>query len=172
VKNILTETEIYLCLKVWLREHAWRIIGGEPAGGTNDIPIIEIKNVEYESKGSKGSRKIDLVAFRDGYFLLIEVKATYAYSDIKKLNEIVAERKWRIAFLNALREKRVFELCDIPSVDEREYLDNASKYIKAVSFNYTGQLGPKDFVTFIASTQGIKALIGAKVSHAAEELLK
>jgi len=171
VKEVLTETEIYLRLKLWLREHTWRILGGEPPGGTNDIPIIEIKDSEHKMKGSKGSRKIDLVAFKDSYFILIEVKAIYSYSDIKKLNEIVTERKWRIAFLNALREKRIFELHGIPSLAETQYLDSTSKYIKAVSFNYTGQLGPEDFVTFTPSLEGIKPQIGARVSHTAKELL-
>lgn len=168
---MLTEIEIYLRLKLWLREHTWRILGGEPPGGTDDIPIIEIKDSEHKMKGSRGSRKIDLVAFRDSYFLLIEVKTIYSCFDIKKLNKIVAERKWRIAFLNALREKRVFELHGISSLDETQYLDSTSKYIKAVSFNYTGQLGPEDFVTFLPSLEGIETRIGAGVSYIAEELL-
>ena len=168
---MLTEPEIYLLLKSWLRKHARRILGGEPPGGTNDIPIIEIKDSEHKMKGSKGSRKIDLVAFRDSYFLLIEVKEIYSYPDIKKLNEIVTERKWRIAFLNALREKRIFELHGIPSLAEAQYLDSTSKYIKAVSFNYTGRLGPEDFVTFMPSLEGIQTYIGAGVSYTAKELL-
>jgi len=167
---MLTETEIYLRLKLWLQERSWIILGGQPPGGTNDIPIIELKDPEHKMKGSKGSRKIDLVAFKASYFLLTEVKEIFAHSDIKKLNEIVAERKWRIALLKALAERRLFELHGIPCPREALYLATPSKYIKAVSFNYTGRLGPRDFVTFVPSPGGITPQIGADVTRTAEEL--
>ena len=172
-ENSLSETKIYLMLKKWLQKHSWIILGGEPPGGTNAIPVIELKDVEYTNKGSRGSKKIDLVCYKKGYFLLIETKENYSYSDIRKLNEIVGKEKWRRAFTRALKEKRVPFISD-PSLflKESEYIEKEDFYIKAVGFNDSRASScPSDFVVFIPiKTGGIKIIFGSDISISKQRL--
>ncbi len=79
---MIEENLIYQILKKYLREQNWIILGGEPPGGTIHIPIIEVRDPLNFKKGSKGSKKIDLVAFKSSFFLLLELKPSYSYYDI------------------------------------------------------------------------------------------
>lgn len=173
-ENFLSETKIYLILKGWLQDHGWLILGGEPPGGTNVIPVIELKDAEYTKKGSKGSKKIDLVCCKKDYFLLIEIKESYSYSDIKKLNEIVGEKKWRRALIRALKEKQMpFIEKVVSSIKESEYIEKKDFYIKAVGFNDSKASScPSDFVVFIPiKTEGINIIFGSDISISKQKLL-
>jgi hypothetical protein len=79
---MIEENFIYQILKKYLREQNWIILGGEPPAGTNHIPVIEVRDPLNFKKGSKGSKKIDLVAFKSSFFLLLELKPSYSYYDI------------------------------------------------------------------------------------------
>src|SRR6266496_6729349 len=83
------ENVVYQKLKKYLQEQNWIILGGEPPGGTNHILVIEVRDSLNFEKGSKGSKKIDLVAYTSPFFLLLELKNSYSYSDIHKLNELM-----------------------------------------------------------------------------------
>lgn len=172
-ENSLSETKIYLVLKKWLQEHGWLILGGEPPGGTNVIPVIELKDVEYKNKGSMGSKKIDLVCYKKDYFLLIELKENYSCSDIKKLNEIVGEEKWRKAFVRALKEKQAPFISKLFfSLKESEYIEKEDFYIKAVGFNDSKASScPSDFAVFIPIKTGkIKIIFGLDISISKQQL--
>jgi len=161
---MLNESEIYLSIKKWLKENEWVILGGEPPGGTNDIPLLELKDIDYMGKGSKGSKKIDVISYQNGFFLLLELKSRFSYSDVRKLNEIVGDKNWRLAFIMALREKRVFENSGITLPSESLYIDTTRYYIKSVGFNYTGKVGPRDFVTFLVSRDKVEVVLGTRIS--------
>lgn len=166
-ENFLSETDLYLALKKWLQERDWLILGGEPPGGTDVIPVIELKDVEYTKKGSKGSRKIDLICYKNDYFLLVEVKERCSYSDIKKLNEIVSEKKWRNAFIRALKEKQALSIKKVlSSLNELEYIEKEDFYIKAIGFNDSKTNScPSDFVIFIPTrSEEIKTVFGSDIS--------
>jgi hypothetical protein len=167
---MLEETEIYVRMKGWLHNNHWKIIGGEPPGGTNDIPVIELKNPLYLKKGSKGSKKIDLIAFKQGYFLFLELKPVFSYQDIKKLNEVCGEKKWRISFMKALVERKIHEELNIRPEIEANYVDSDEYYVKAVGFNDTGKLGPHDFVTFLVSENEVRVVFGNKLKNEIRQL--
>lgn len=167
---MLDESEVYLAIKQWLRKKNWLVVGGEPPGGTNDIPVIEIKDVTHAKKGSKGSRKIDLVAFRNGYFLFIECKPSFSQSDINKLNEVVSEKKWRIAFIRALIEKRIDQRLLLTSEELFRYADNLQLLIKAVAFSQSNKKGPEDFITLWVTRKDVIPYFGWKVSSVVKEL--
>lgn len=170
---MLSEPEIYLRMKGWLREKKWKILGGEPPGGTNDIPIIEIKTSHYHGKGSYGSKKIDLVGYKEGYFIFLELKTKYSRYDIEKLNTITSESVWRRAFIRALNEKLVLERANIIlPYETSSYVSSSNFFIKGVGFNYTGKLGEKDYVTFIPSGSTMKPIIGPAVKREARELVE
>lgn len=162
----LSETEVYLALKKYLDGKGWEILGGQPPGGTNSIPLIELKDHEYKGKGSKGSKKVDLIAFKRPYFLLIELKAFRSESDIAKLREITRSASWRRAFVEALAEKR-----RLPGALDREpYMDSDRFLVKALGFNQGEAPGPEDFVTFLVGDR-ISIHIGTGIPDQPRSLL-
>ena len=165
---MVSETEIYLKLKKELPKKGWILIGGEPPDGTNSMPRIELKDYSNISKGSKGSKKIDLVFFKGGFFLLLELKEEYDYSDVKKLNEIVQDEKWRKAFITALKEKKALELKNI-SIDQQNYIHSNNLLIKAIAYS-EGTAKHDDFVTFIVDKFGINLYFGSGISENIKQL--
>src|SRR3989338_2654144 len=165
---MVSETEIYLKLKRELPKKGWILIGGEPPDGTNSMPRIELKDYSNISKGSKGSKKIDLVFFKGGFFLLLELKEEYDYSDVKKLNEIAQDEKWRNAFITALKEKKALELKNI-SIDQQNYIHSNNLLIKAIAYS-EGTAKHDDFVTFIVDKFGINLHFGSGISENIKQL--
>ena len=76
-------------MKEYLSRLDWTVVAGEPPNGTDHMPVFEMHDSDYTGKGSKGSKKIDLLAYKKPYFLLIELKGKYVQSDVKKLDELV-----------------------------------------------------------------------------------
>ena len=165
---MLEEPELYIRIKKWLDAKGWKVVGGQPPGGTNIIPLIELHDPEFKAKGSIGSKKIDVVSYRESYFLLVELKPLRSLSDIKKLNTIVAESKWRLAFVRTLKERNIWKA--LAPVDENRYLTEPTYYIKGVGFNDTGRIGPRDFVTFLFTGEGIKVKLGPNLPEAVRYL--
>ena len=165
---MVSETQIYLVLKKYLPEKGWILIGGEPPDGTNSMPRIELKDDTHLVKGSKGSKKIDLLFFKEGYFLLLELKEMYNFSDVKKLNEIVETEKWRNAFILALKEKRALELKEI-RIDEQEYILSNKKLIRAIAYS-EGTSNHAEFVTFVIGKSGIKLIYGDNIRQEIKHL--
>ena len=131
---MLEENQIYQKLKSFLLEKNWKVLGGEPPGGTDHLPVIEIKDSTNKEKGSKGSKKIDLIAFKAPFFLLLELKKSFANSDVIKLDEITQSNEWRKAFLDALNEKRVLDKNEI-KLETSQYLSSSNFFIKAIGYN-------------------------------------
>ena len=159
---MLNENQIYQKFKTYLREHNWDILGGEPPGGTdNDVPVIELKDPNNTRGGSTGSKKIDLICFKEEHFLLLELKKIFAKSDITKLNDICGSEIWRKELLHALKEKHL----PLADLQEENYTDDDELLIKALSFNDTGKRGPEDFITFLVSNNNIQAYFGANITE-------
>jgi hypothetical protein len=169
---LLTESEIYLRMKEWLTKRNWIILGGEPPGGTNNIPIIEIK-LAVRHKGSYGSKKVDLATFREGFFMLIELKQKYTASDFEKLDLIVGDSTWRTAFLRALREKSLLKKAGINlTYGAQAYIGSTNLFIKAVGFNFEGRLGKPDYITFIPWESSVKPIAGKQIKDNVQKLLE
>lgn len=165
---MVSETQIYLNLRKYLPERGWVLVGGDPPDGTNSIPRIELKEETHTAKGSKGSKKIDLLFFKQGYFLLLELKGKYNISDVKKLNEIVDTEKWRKAFILALKEKRALELKNI-KINEQEYILSGKKLIRAIAYS-EGKSNHAEFVTFVINDGEVKLNFGDDVNQEIRQL--
>ena len=151
-----------------LKKKGWILIGGEPPNGTNSMPRIELKEEMHTAKGSKGSKKIDLLFFKEGYFLLLELKERYNISDVKKLNEVADNEKWRRAFILALKEKRALEMKNI-SINAREYILSNKKLIKAIAYS-KGKSNHAEFITFIINEGEIKLNFGSNIKQEIKQL--
>ncbi len=165
---MVTETQIYLFLKRFLPEKNWILVGGEPPDGTNSMPRIELKDERNLSKGSKGSKKIDLLFFKEGYFLLLELKEKYNASDVEKLNEIVHSEMWRKALIKALKEKKALENKGI-NIEESNYILSDRFIIKSIAYS-EGKALPEGFITFVLNENGIKLYFGSKIPESIREL--
>jgi hypothetical protein len=110
----LSEGYVYQVIKKYLHEEGWSILGGQPPGGTDHIPVIEIKDPEHLGKGSKGSYKPDLVTFNKklNRIELIELKPGYSRSDQLKLEEILANPLRLLSFRDELISRKIFSLDD------------------------------------------------------------
>ena len=152
-------------MKKYLKNLDWNLLGGEPAGGTDfELPVIEMKGSSTGS--SLGSRKIDLISFKDNFFLLLELKKIFAESDIDKLNDICGSEISRSEFMHALDEKHRLP----PNLQEENYTNSSELLIKALSFNDTGKKGPEDFITFLVLDDIIKPHFGANVAENIRDL--
>ena len=162
---MLTEEEIYIKMKKHLKNLGWTLLGGEPPGGTDfELRVIEMKGSDTGS--SLGSKKIDLIGFKDNFFLLLELKKVYAESDIDKLNEICDSEIWRREFLHALEQKHRLP----PNLQTENYTVNDDLLIKALGFNDTRKTGPEDFITFLVSDNDIQAHFGADIPQTIRDL--
>jgi len=163
------ENVVYQKLKEYLQQHNWTILGGEPPGGTNHIPVIEVRDLLNLEKGSKGSKKIDLVAFKSSFFLLLELKGSYSYSDIYKLNALMKYPSGRQAFLNALIAKGLLKSNNI-NIDHQQYIASSRYMIKAVGFNASSKLAPEDFITFLVYGNFVRPFFGKQISDEVKAL--
>jgi hypothetical protein len=166
VAALLKEEEIYIAMKEWLKGMCWQIIGGEPPAGTNVIPRIEIKDPSYRGRGSKGSKKVDLVSFKGGYFLLTEIKNRFSPHDVKKLEEITQKEELRKAFLIALKEKRVFPR---GALSDEHYINTTDYMIKSLAFSYP-QIAPYDNFIFFLVSPSISIKFGPEVPTSVRNL--
>ena len=157
LSNSLSESEIYLKSKTILLENNWIILGGEPPGGTDTIPRIELRDPTYKGKGSKGSKKIDLIAIKEDKLLLIELKSKFAQSDIEKLNLIVSERKWRESLNIALKSKRAFKNNKISKIPD--FINNTDCLIKTLGLPYFHSI-PNDYLLIIIKETSFELRIG------------
>lgn len=160
----LDENRLYQKVKKYLEDYKWIILGGQPAGGTDHLPIIEIKDYTNPHKGSKGSRKIDLIAFKNPFFLMSELKDSYVDKDICKLNEIADLPRLRLAFFNALREKEILKSHHI-EIKPQDYVDSGKYLIKSVGYNISSRSAPEDFVTFVLKGEIVKPSFGKQISE-------
>ena len=90
-----SETQVYLRVKKFLADSNWSVVAGQPPSGSDHLPVIEIKDPLIRSKGSLGSFKPDMLAWRENILLIVELKSMFTLSDVDKLNTILdsEERK-------------------------------------------------------------------------------
>jgi len=166
---LVDENRVYQLSKEYLLERNWLILGGEPPGGTDHLPVIEIKDPTYLGKGSKGSKKIDLIGFKNEFFLLLELKEQFSKTDIEKLNEIVESKKWRKAFINALEDKKIIAKNKL-EISTSQYIDSRDFLIKSLGFNDSDKVGPDDFITFHVSNNKINPSFGKSIDEKIKKL--
>ncbi len=169
LSNEISESIIYVRTKKILNENFWKILGGEPPGGTGIIPRIELKDPTYLGKGSKGSKKIDLIAIKADKILLIELKRSFSYSDILKLNQIVNQKIWRKALMEALLNKRAFKRVKINKIPD--FINNKKLLIKSIGLSQYHNF-PDDFNLLIIKKDSYDIKIGKNCSISKEFFTK
>lgn len=85
----LNETQVFILVKSFLLNNGWQVLGGQPPSGTDLLPVIEIRDPAHKGKGSKGSYKPDLVAWKDSKLAIIELKPSFNQPDRAKVNEVL-----------------------------------------------------------------------------------
>lgn len=83
----MREDLIYILTKKFFINKKFTLLAGQPPGGSDNLPIIEIKTNKKE-KGSKDSFIPDLVAINYNYIVIIECKPRFNQGDKDKIDEI------------------------------------------------------------------------------------
>lgn len=160
--DVLSESEIYVYSKRFLRNCGWKLIGGEPPGGSNALPRVEAKHPEKEVKGSEGSKKVDVIAYRDGNLLLLELKSTFDERDVMKLNELVSERRWRQSLLEACTERNAFDRANVQDSNLPQRILSGEALVKGIGLGRYHKV-PRDYVLLVFhSATAVDTEVGAE----------
>lgn len=158
---VLSESEIYVYSKRFLRSHGWTLVGGEPPGGSDGLPRIEAKHPEKEVKGSAGSKKVDIIAYRDGRLLLLELKSAFDRRDIAKLDELVGERRWRRSFLNACLERNAFARAGIDGDSLPDRVLSGDALVKGIGLGRFHDVPSEYALLVLESSTEVEVRVGA-----------
>ncbi|EGT2191543.1 hypothetical protein PTM93_08580 [Clostridium perfringens] len=109
---MLSEEEVYNGAKRILTKNNYVLLAGQPPRGVDHLPVVEIKSGTNKDKGSKGSFKPDLVAYKDNILLIIECKPNFNTNDLQKLHEVLTSNSRLLAFYNELSERGLFNKID------------------------------------------------------------
>jgi len=153
----ISEPEIYIRCKSILQENGWTLLGGEPPDGTDTIPRIELKDSNNKMKGSKGSKKIDLIATKGSRVLLLELKRLYSKNDVLKLDEIKSEDRWLEALMNALMQKRAFQIAGVQEIPD--FITYPELLIKCIGLSKYHEF-PDDYALIVVKQGDISAYFG------------
>jgi hypothetical protein len=146
--DVLSESEIYVYSKRFLRNCGWKLVGGEPPGGSNALPRVEAKHPEREGKGSEGSKKVDVIAYRDGNLLLLELKSTFDERDVMKLNELVSERRWRQSLLEACTERNALDRANVQDSDLSQRILSGEALVRGIGLGRYHEV-PREYVLLV-----------------------
>lgn len=160
MEDVLSESEIYVYSKRFLRKSGWTLIGGEPPGGSDGLPRVEAKHPEVDVKGSEGSKKVDIIAYRNGHILLLELKSTFDRGDVVKLDELVGERRWRRSLLEACEERNALSRAGIADQTLPQRILSGEALVKGIGIGRYHHI-PEEYVLIIArSPTNFSAEIG------------
>lgn len=90
----MREDLLHVYIRKYLRGDGWKLLAGQFPNGTDDeLQILTIRNPTSSAprKHHVDAYVPDLVAFRNGQVLIIEIKPKYSQSDKKKLVSLVGE---------------------------------------------------------------------------------
>lgn len=105
----MNEEQIYIFSKNWFKKNNFIILGGQPPSGSDNIPVIEIKNIYNLKKGSEGSYKPDLILQNKNNIIIAECKPYFNKDDNKKLNSIILDDERKKTFFIELKQKKLFK---------------------------------------------------------------
>ena len=145
---MVDEDTVWYYTKERLNSGNFRIIGGEPPGGSSPYPRIELREPGNTSKGSRGSRKFDLYILHDGCIILCEAKdsAAKVEKDIEKLNDTIDSPEWAGALWDALEQRRLVNRYTLAS--RQKFIENRFNLLrKALAIPPTSFYDPpSDFI--------------------------
>lgn len=131
--SIPNETQVFISVKEFLVSQGWHVLGGQPPSGTDQLPIIEIKDPGFRGKGSKGSYKPDLVAWHNSCLAIIELKPKFSKSDRDKVSEVLNSPERLSSLWQGLIER------NITLQDSRKISDvkNSSRIVGGLGYGGT-----------------------------------
>lgn len=106
----------------------WRVLGGEPPDGSaNGMPRISIRStLSVGRMHSKDTKKVDIMCYKSGVLLLIELKAFFSTQDKIKLDNIVSVRKQDL--FNAIEERTNVRSAQIIRIAKALAFSDCSKF--------------------------------------------
>jgi hypothetical protein len=144
------EDTVWYYTKERLNSGDFRIIGGEPPGGSSPVPRIELREPGNTSKGSGGSRKFDLYILHDGRIILCEAKDSAAKvdDDIVRLDSTVDSEDWTGALWDAMDQRGLIHKWGLPPLGE--FIDDRHNILrKALAIPHTPSFDPPgDYLLF------------------------
>lgn len=143
--GLLSESEIYVYSKRFLRNHGWKLVGGEPPGGSDGLPRVEAKHPDKAEKGSRGSKKVDILAYKGGKLLLLELKSRFDEGDVVKLDELVGELRWRRALHDACLERNAFQRAGVADGDLPHRVLSGAALVKGIGIAHHHEV-PEDYL--------------------------
>jgi len=103
----MREDQVYFYTKEWFQKNGFKIIAGQPPKGSDNIPVLEIKDVNYLDKGSKGSFKPDLVTINSKNIIIIECKPKYDNNDKDKLLSVLFDNNRKLLLYEQLNQRKL-----------------------------------------------------------------
>lgn len=147
--DVLSESEVYVYSKRFLRNCGWKLIGGEPPGGSDGLPRVEAKHPDVDTKGSEGSKKVDIIAYHDGHVLLLELKSKFDRGDVEKLDELVGEGRWRRSLVVACEERNAFTRAGITDETLTQRMLSGDALVKGIGLGRHHQV-PPEYILLVA----------------------
>jgi len=105
----MREDEIYVGTKIWFSNNGFKPLAGQPPNGCDNIPTIEIKEINNRNKGSKGSFKPDLVFGNSSYIILVECKPLDDKKDELKLLEVLSNKDRQQLLYEEIVQRGIFK---------------------------------------------------------------
>jgi len=105
----MREDEVYVGTKVWFKNIGFIPLAGQPPNGCDNIPTIEIKEINNREKGSKGSFKPDLVFGNSNYLVLVECKPLDDRLDEIKLLEVLSNKDRQRLLYDEIVQRGIFK---------------------------------------------------------------
>ena len=148
---IIDENIVYYFCKKILKKSGIYVFAGEPPGGSDELHRVELKNPFNPSKGSKGSRKFDLIAYHKSTFLLIELKDSYKKhdEDIEKLRDTLDDDLWLKSLWESINERKLFGNGVIPKYSLNNFLKQKEDLFQlCLGSGPSSYIPPENFVYF------------------------
>ena len=98
----MREDEVYFYTKEWFKLKGFEVIAGQPPKGSDNIPVLEIKDIHFSNKGSKGSFKPDLITINSKNIVIIECKPRYDNNDEVKLLSVLFDDNRKVLLYEQL----------------------------------------------------------------------
>jgi hypothetical protein len=103
------EELVFQSIRLALEAYGWSMIAGQAARGSTDLPVVQARLGSM--KGSKGALKPDLVASKDGFLLVLELKPSFSIADVEKCGELAGSQPLIDSLLVDLSSRRKWP-CD------------------------------------------------------------
>jgi hypothetical protein len=98
------EEYVFQAIRAALERCGWCMLAGQAARGSTDLPVVQARIGSM--KGSKGALKPDLVARKQDYLLVLELKPCFSSSDVEKCRELASSEPLIVSLLADLVSRR------------------------------------------------------------------